>query len=300
MPNLSSLLLPLACLVSANSSYAQALDSANAPDAVLAEPVPDWFYSDGLEFAMPSMLIRTTSLKIRDPHFFAPVFPPFVCPDFTDNDISGQPNSAVNNQINLTLTTDSDGDGFLDSSPLWIFQNPLAGPQIRRFDTASGQCSAPLASTSCGFPAATVADTYAVINAGTDSCFSPIAATTGGYTPSVASVATPCWLGAAKPQASLNFNGVAVPLFGVRTGGAFTAAQGPIGRVMMRGFLRESDADAILLPMSLPLVGGRPLSVLLKGGTGSCATGSDKDLLNGVVGWWFYMEQTIASVPITP
>ena len=300
MPILRPLTLALTSLVISEFSNAQLLDSANAPEAVLAELVPDWFFSDGLEFTMPSVLIRTTSLKIRDPHFFAPVFPPFVCPDFTDTDIAGQPNSAVNNQINLTLTTDSDSNGFLDSSPLWLFQNALSGPQIRRFDNADGQCSAPLASTTCTFPTATIADTYTVISTGADSCFSPIATTTGGYTPSVASVATPCWLGAAKATASLNFNGVAVPLYGVRSGGAVTATDGPIGRVMMRGFLRESDADATLLPAALPLVGGRPISVLLKGGTGSCATGSDKDLLDGVTGWWFYMEQTIASVPITP
>ena len=300
MRTFTPLILALASLVISNPSAAQALDLVNAPETVLAELVPDWFFSDGLEFTMPTALIRTTTLKIRDPHFFAPVFPPIVCPDFTDNDIAGQPNSAVNNQINLSLTTDSDSNGFLDSSPLWIFQNPLTGPQIRRFDTADGQCSAPLASTSCTFPTATIADTYTVISTGADSCFSPIAATTGGYTPSVANVATPCWLGAAKATASLNFNGVAVPLFGVRSGGAVSATDGPIGRVMMRGFLRESDADATLLPVGLPLVGGRPVSVLLKGGTGSCATGSDKDVLDGVTGWWFYMEQTIASVPITP
>lgn len=300
MPRFQVLTLTLTSLLFAQASHAQALNVENAPEAVLAEIVPDWFFGDGLEFVMPSALIRTTSLKIRDPHFFAPVFPPIVCPDFTDNDIAGQANSAVNNQINLTLTADSEPDGFLDSSPLWIFQNALSGLQIRRFDTADGQCTAPLASTNCSFPAATIADTYTVISSGSDSCFSPIAATTGGYTPSVATVAAPCWLGAAKPQASLNFNGVAIPLFGVSTGGAVTAADGPIGRVMTRGFLRESDADAALLPASLPLIGGRPISVLLKGGAGSCATGSDKDMLNGVPGWWFYIEQTIASVPITP
>ena len=300
MLNFRTLTLAISGLLVVNGSYAQSPDIANTPEAVLAELTPDWFFSDGLEFVMPSALIRTTSLKIRDPHFFAPVFPPIVCPDFTDNDLAGQANSSVNNQINLTLTTDSDTDGFLDSSPLWIFQNALSGPQIRRFDNADGQCSAPLASTSCSFPAATMSDTYTVIGTGTDSCFSPIAATTGGYTPSVATVSPPCWLGAAKPQASLNFNGVPVPLFDVRTGGAVTAADGPIGRVMIRGFLRESDANAALLPASLPLIGGRPISVLFKGGTGSCAVGSDKDMLNGVPGWWFYMEQTIATVPITP
>ena len=185
--------LALASLLFVDASDAQLASLENAPEAVLAELAPNWFFSDGLEFVMPSALIRTTSLKIRDPHFFAPVFPPFVCPDFTDNDLAGQPNSAVNNQINLTLTTDSDTDGFLDSSSLWIFQNALAGPQIRRFDTAGGQCSAPLASTTCSFPAATTADTYTVISSGADTCFSPIAATTGGYTPSVASVSA-AWL----------------------------------------------------------------------------------------------------------
>ncbi len=297
---LTARLITLAlCSVAANAN-AQALTGISQPEAILAELVPDWIFNDGLEFALPATLIRSSSLKIRDPHFFAPVFPPIVCPDFTDTDLAGQVNSSINNQINLSLTTDSEPDGFLDSSPLWFFQNALSGPQIRRLDNAAGQCTAPLVSTTCAYPTATVADTYSVVSSGPDSCFSPIAGSTGGYTPIVASVAPPCWLGSAKAAANLNFNGVTVPLFGVRTGGAVGTTEGPIGRVMMRGFLRETDANAILLPATLPLVGGRPLSVLLKGGAGSCAVGSDKDMLDGVAGWWFYMEQTIGVVAVTP
>jgi hypothetical protein len=262
-----------------------------------AELVPDWFFTDGMEFSVSVPLMRSSTLKIRDPHFFAPVLPPFICPDFTDNDIAGQPNSAVNNQINVTLTTDGNDDGFLDSSPLWQFQN--SNSALRRYDTAAGRCTTPLASTVCTVPSVSASDTYAAYDAGPDTCFSPIPGTTGGYTPAVANVPAPCFVGSAKAQAALDFNGVSVPLFGVRTGGA-SGASGPSGRVMMRGFLRESDANTILLPAAVPLVGGRPLSVLLKGGTGSCATGSDKDSLDGVPGWWFYIEQTIAVVAAAP
>jgi hypothetical protein len=296
----TNVLFLLALTLGGFSAHAQNLVPVRQPEAILAELAPDWLFSDGLEFALPSVLLRTSSLKIRDPHFFAPVLPPFVCPDFTDTDIAGQANSSINNQINVSLTTDSDMDGFLDSSPLWFFQNALSGPLIRRIDNAAGQCTAPLGTSTCALPTATVADTYSSVSNGTDTCFSAIASTTGGYTPAVASVPAPCWLGSAKPSANLNFNGVSVPLFGVRTGGAASALDGPNGRVMMRGFLRETDANAILLPATLPLVGGRPLSVLLKGGAGSCAVGSDKDMLDGVAGWWFYMEQTIGVIAITP
>jgi hypothetical protein len=281
-------------------SQQRADSSGESVAAILAELNPDWFFADGMEFTNLVTVQRSSTLKIRDPHFFAPVLPPIFCPDFTDTDIAGQPNSAINNQIALTLNADSNTDGFLDSSPLWLFQNALAGPAIRRFDTAGGQCTAPLAGTSCAFPALTNADTYTVITSGTDSCFAPIAGSTGGYSPAVATINSPCFLSAAKPNAALDFNGVSVPLYGVRSGGEFNNSIGPTGKIMLRGFLRESDANAVLLPASVPLVGGRPLSVLLKGGTGSCATGSDKDNFEGVPGWWFYLEQTIAPVPVTP
>jgi hypothetical protein len=295
------LILLIGCMLPAQGLAQQHTDSASeGVTAIRAELSPDWFFADGLEFTDQVSVQRSSTLKIRDPHFFAPVLPPIFCPDFTDTDIAGQPNSAINNQIAVTLNTDSDANGFLDSSPLWLFQNALAGPVIRRFDTAAGQCSAPLASTSCSFPAMTNADTYTVIASGTDSCFAPIAGTTGGYSPAVATINSPCFLSAAKPIAALDFNGVSVPLYGVRSGGEFNNSIGPSGKIMLRGFLRESDANAVILPASVPLVGGRPLSVLLKGGTGSCATGSDKDNFEGVPGWWFYLEQTIAPVPVTP
>ena len=60
---------------------------------------------------------------------------------------------------------------------------------------------------------------------------------------------------------------------------------------LMRGFLSEADANATLIPASVPLIGGRPLSSVLPGGTNACPSFSDKDVgPGGVVGWYFYLN----------
>ena len=40
----------------------------------------------------------------------------------------------------------------------------------------------------------------------------------------------------------------------------------------------------------LPIVGGQPITVLLPGGAGNCAAHDDRDIANGVSGWWFYFN----------
>ena len=67
----------------------------------------------------------------------------------------------------------------------------------------------------------------------------------------------------------------------------------------MRGFISETDANNTILPASFPLVGGRPLSSLLPGGTGNCASYDDRDLQGGVFGWWFYLNFPAAAVAYT-
>ena len=68
---------------------------------------------------------------------------------------------------------------------------------------------------------------------------------------------------------------------------------------LLRGFLSEAAANQIFLPADLPIVGGRSLGSLLRGGTGNCMSGSDKDTNNGVVGWWFYLNYTATVRPWT-
>ena len=263
-----------------------------------AEISPDWITADGFEFSDAPALYRVSSIKIRDPHFVAPISPPFLCPDFTDNDLPGQPGSAINSQLQAALDADSEPNGFLDSAALLIFQNFAVNTAVRRLDDASGECSAPSATSQCRIPLISTASTYATQAAG-DACFEPIPSTFGAYSPAIGSIAAPCWL--AAPQASLSFNFVSgtVQLQNVRRAGVALANR-PGARVLVRGFLRESDANLILLPASIPLFGGQPITILLKGGAGNACPGNDKDMLAGVPGWWFYLEQTLTPAPILP
>ena len=67
---------------------------------------------------------------------------------------------------------------------------------------------------------------------------------------------------------------------------------------LLRGFISETDADNTIMPASLPLVGGQPLSALLAGGTNNCAPHSDIDINQGVSGWWFYLN--FSAVRLSP
>ena len=67
----------------------------------------------------------------------------------------------------------------------------------------------------------------------------------------------------------------------------------------MRGFLTEETANTTLLPMDLPIVGGKPIASLIPGGEGCCAMHDDRDINNGASGWWFYIEFKAARVPYT-
>jgi hypothetical protein len=63
------------------------------------------------------------------------------------------------------------------------------------------------------------------------------------------------------------------------------------------GFISETDANNTMIPNSFPLVGGMPLSALLPGGSNNCAAHNDKDVNNGVMGWWFYLNFPAARDP---
>jgi hypothetical protein len=268
---------------------------ANSQLAHAAEVQPDWWMADDFEFSAQP-LQRVTAINIRDPHFF--VTPLAGCVDFTDNNILGQPNTSVNGQINTALNADANNDSFFDNSTLWIFP-PTLSNRVQRLDTAAGICSTPAATSACAFPASTMAGNYTVVSSGVDACFEPIPNTTGSYTPAVPTLNTPCFVQSEQAVSALNFNGVSLPLYRTRIAGSASGGQ-PGGRVMLRGFLRETDANNALIPANVPLIGGRPISSLLAGGTGNCSTRNDKDMLDGVSGWWFYLEQTLAPVSTSP
>jgi hypothetical protein len=104
----------------------------------------------------------------------------------------------------------------------------------------------------------------------------------------------------APVEASIDLGGTLVPLSDATVAATFTGAP-PTGMVdgVLRGFLRETDADAVLIDPSIPFIGGQPLSSILPGGTNCCATHDDRDQLDGVSGWWMYLELTAEVVPWT-
>jgi hypothetical protein len=286
MPQMRTL-LPIFCFAPLAALVSSSLRAA--------ELVPDLLQTDGLEFSTSAQLYRVSAIRIRDPHFIAPIAPPFLCPDFTDNDLPNQPGSSINAQIQASLDADSDGDGVLDNSSLSIFQAFAVNALPKRMDDAAGVCSAPAASSSCQFPSISSASLYQTQAAG-DSCFEAIPGTLGNYTPAVGLIAPPCWVSAPVGSANLGTPTGAITLQSVRRAGAVSAGL-PGTRVLLRGFLRESDANQILLPANVPFFGGQPITVLLKGGAGNACPGNDKDMFNGESGWWFYIEQSLTPVP---
>jgi hypothetical protein len=61
-----------------------------------------------------------------------------------------------------------------------------------------------------------------------------------------------------------------------------------------------ADADMIVIPPSIPIVGGQPVSRLLPGGTGNCAPHTAKDIGPGSQpGWYFYLNFTAHRVTWT-
>jgi hypothetical protein len=256
-----------------------------------------WTASVGEPPLVPPEVLRFSDLDLRDPHLFAPV-PVVGCFDFTDQDLPLGLGPSFNDQTETLITTDGDGDTLLDLSLLLQFRplDPLGAGL--RMDLASGLCTAPMAGTSCTLDPAAIPQTASYTGQAAGTCLAAVAGTTSGYTPAVGSTPAPCFVTLARPL-TLTLNELPLPLRSFQLAGTFTGSPESVTNGLMRGFLRESDADSILLPAELPLVGGQPLSVLLPGGTGNCAPGDDRDTHEGVSGWWFYLSYPADPVGFT-
>lgn len=239
---------------------------------------------------LPAESFRHNLLALRDPHVFVDL-PIFGCFDFTDTDLPLGAGPSLNSQIATAIATDGDGDGFLDLSTLLLFR-PYDGAALGvRVDTGPGACTAPPAPLSCDLDGVNVPQTipYDALAAG--SCLAPDAGTTSGYTPAVPEPTGPCFVTASR-DALVDFAGVPVLLRSLQLAASQVGSPAPTGFLggLQRGFLSEADADLILLPATVPIVGGQPISILFPGGTGNCAAGDDRDTVTGESGWWFYFE----------
>lgn len=236
---------------------------------------------------------RFSDLDLRDPH----VHVSFIgCRDVTDTALAGY---AINGELQTLIQTDGSQppDGLLDLSYLVEFLPLDQGQATNLIDSGSANCTAPMTGTSCGplTPSGTAGD--ATLQAAAP-CLVPIPGTTRPYAPAITSTSAPCF---ASPTGtlSLDLGGIPVPLRDAQIAATFIG--NPASNLvngLVRGFISEADANAIIVPPTLPLIGGQPLSSLLPGGSGNCAAHSDKDVNAGVQGWWFYLNFPAARVTL--
>lgn len=227
-----------------------------------------------------SSLFRFGDLDLRDPHIFANVFL-FGCQDLT---------TQTNDQLQTSIQGDANGDGFLDRSTVVEFLPLNQAAATNLFDSGRASCTAPFATTTCG-PINSSAIMGSATLSTTTTCLATVPGSIGQvYVPAVTSSSVPCF---ASPPGTimLDLGGIPVPLTGAQIAGRFVGSPATsLDNGLLRGFISEVDATNTILPASIPVIGGQPLSSVLRGGAGNCAAGSDKDVFNGVTGWWFYLN----------
>jgi len=158
-------------------------------------------------------------------------------------------------------------------------------------------CTAPLSASTCepDLVAPPTAHAYANMTAGT--CLAPLTGTTyGPYSPEIVSPTAPCFV-ADVGSLELDLGVFILPLTDVHLAATYVGTPAiSLTNGLIRGFVSEADAANIVLDMGS---GPVPLSTILPGGSGSCAGHSDKDTVDGVVGWWFYFDFVADVVPYT-
>lgn len=230
-----------------------------------------------------STRFRLNDLDLRDPHIFATII---TCSDLTDS----SPFFSLNARLQTSIQADGDGDGFLDQSTLLEFLPLDQSTATNLFVAGGAQCTAPIASTSCGAIAAPLLPGDATLSTST-TCGAPVPGTTRPYTPAITNSTAPCFA-SVTGNVTLNLGGIPVQLTNAQISATFVGNPATsMVNGLLRGFLSEADANATIIPATFPLVGGQPLSSLLPGGTGNCAGFSDKDIGPGsVAGWYFYLN----------
>jgi hypothetical protein len=223
-----------------------------------------------------------SDLDLRDPHFFVNAI---VCRDVTDTPLLG---FSVNGQLQAQIQGDADGDGFLDLSNVIEFLPLDQAAASNPSQIGAAVCTAPLAGTQCGDLLDPTPATATL--AGTGTCLGTLAGTTRPYTPAITAASAACFA-SSTISVTLDLAGVPVTLRDAQYAATFSDSPATaLGNGLLRGFISEADANLIILPATLPLIGGQTLASLLPGGTGNCAAFSDKDINLGVVGWWFYLN----------
>lgn len=233
---------------------------------------------------------RLHSLELRDPHAFTEVF--FFCMDIT---------SKLNDEFAKALTRDGDDppDGRLDFSAVQLFRPLVQGTAETPFEFRFADCTTPMDSTRCAPGSSTIPPVLTTASSQTEgACLGPVPDSVRPYNPGVTSATGPCYTSAPETLL-LDVEGIQITLSEAQIGATYVG--NPAERLIngiLRGFISEADANMIILPADLPVVGGQTLSSVLRGGQGNCASGSDMDMgPGGEPGWWIYFNYTAGPVP---
>lgn len=236
---------------------------------------------------------RIDSLSLRDPH---PYFPLIGCTDI--NELAGL---GLNPQLEDAITTDGNSDGLLDLNVVNVFRPLDQTASTTPMDIVFADCTAPMASTSCSQPSSPAPIMATATNLATGTCLEPIPGTARPYSPGITPATGPCY-SSDQQDLTIDLGGIIVPLSDAQIGATYlgSPASGLVNGLLM-GFISETDAESIIIPMDITLVGGETLASLLPGGMGNCESGDDTDLgPDGVTsGWWMYLNFTGTVIPWT-
>jgi hypothetical protein len=237
----------------------------------------------------PPTAFRISRLWLRDPHIFVNLL---GCRDLTDEGLFGM---SVNSELDNALNRDKDGDGLRDLSFVLQF-SPLA-PEAESTPLELIEADCPVGNpTSCraqdgGDRAASTAT-----NQTQGLCLAPLPGTTGSYSPAISGAAAPCFESGSE-NLSFELAGIHMSLTDAQVGATYAANGGALLNGVLRGFVSEAAAAETVLPSYLPIVGGAPLTSVLRGGT-ACQAGDDRDTdPSGASGWYFYLNFLAEPVP---
>lgn len=229
---------------------------------------------------------RMVTLHFRDPHAITSLVN--LCTDITPN---------LNLLLGNSITMDQDGDGFFDLSVVSLFRPLDQAAMTTPMELRLPSCAATATGTSCAPAPGETPVTGLATNLAAGTCLAPVPGTVRPYNPPVFNAIGPCYSSA--PQTiTLDIGGIQVTLTDARVGATYNGNPATnLVNGLLIGFISEADADATIIPNTIPIVGGHPLSSLLPGGTGNCSTTNDKDIgPGGVMGWWMYLNFTAERV----
>jgi hypothetical protein len=241
---------------------------------------------------------RLDTFVLRDPHIFLNFI---ACVDVTSSNggIPGVPAGGVNSLLQTALTTDGDGDGFLDAAPILLFRLFDQAAASGAVEVASGRFAA--ASPDTGdLQAGTPRAPTTMTNVAAGTILAPLPGTTKPYAPAITTPSGPGFL-TAPVSYTVTVGAITLPLEGFQLAATYSGnpATGLTNGLAM-GFLSESTAQSTMV--DLGALGTVPIASLLAGGQGGCS-GSEDDRDNGpdghTSGWWIYFNFTAHVVTYT-